>query len=77
MTAASAFASAIAPFQSLASSGTALHHLASRWQHARAQRQQAARITRELQGYTDRQLADLGLSRADIPDVSRGMFRAG
>lgn len=77
MTATSAFASAIAPFQSLAGPGTALHHLASRWQRARAQRQEVTRVTRELQGCTDRQLADLGLSRADIPDVACGTFRAG
>ena len=44
------------------------------WQQAKSRRQEAARITRELSGYTDRELADLRLSRADIPDVARGSF---
>lgn len=35
-------------------------------------RRTIARITRELNTYTERQLADLGLSRGDIPDVARG-----
>ncbi len=56
--------------------GTVLHHLRVHWQRARAERWEIARITLELQGHTDRQLADLGLSRADIPDVARGTFRA-
>lgn len=77
MTTSSAFASAFAPVRSLAGPGTALHQFRLRWQRERAQRQEIGRITRELQGYTDRQLADLGMSRADIPDVARGLFRAG
>ena len=56
---------------------TLLHHLRVHWQHAKAQRWEIARITRELQGYTDRQLTDLSLRRVDIPDVARGTFRAG
>lgn len=35
-------------------------------------RRTIARVTRELNTYTERQLADLGLSRSDIPDVARG-----
>ena len=35
-------------------------------------RKTIARVTRELNTYSDRQLADLGLSRGDIPDVARG-----
>ncbi len=35
-------------------------------------RQTIARVTRELNTYSNRQLADLGLSRGDIPDVARG-----
>lgn len=77
MTTASVFSFATAPVRGLAGPGTALHRLGLRWQRARAQRREVARITRELQGYTERQLADLGLSRADIPDVARGLFRAG
>lgn len=43
------------------------------WQQAKAQRREVARITHELSGYTDRELADLDLSRSDIPDVARGL----
>ena len=35
-------------------------------------RKTIARVTRELNTYSARQLADLGLSRGDIPDVARG-----
>lgn len=45
------------------------------WQQAKAQRREVARITHELSGYTDRELAELGLSRSDIPEVARGSFR--
>ena len=45
-------------------------HLASRHQRTSEQ----ARIRRELESYTDRQLNDLGLSRFDIEDVARGRF---
>lgn len=77
MTATTIFASTITSVRGLAGLGTMLHRFGSHWQRARAQRRETARITRELQGYTDRQLGDLGLSRADIPDVARGTFRAG
>ena len=43
-------------------------------QRARAQREQEFRIMRELDDCTDRQLADLGLSRSDIPAVARGTY---
>ncbi len=33
-----------------------------------------ARIRRELESYTDRQLSDLGLSRMDIPAVLDGAY---
>lgn len=75
MTVASAFVTA--PVRGLAGLGTLLHHFGLHWQRARAQRREASRITRELQRYTDRQLGDLGLSRADIPAVACGTFRAG
>ena len=74
MTATPAFATT--SVRSFAGLGTLLHHLRVHWQRARAQRWEIARITRELQGCTDRQLADLGMSRVDIPDVARGTFRA-
>lgn len=71
------FGSAAAQVRGRASVGTLLHQLGMDWQRARARRQEIGRITRELQGYTDRQLTDLGMSRADIPDVAHGTFRAG
>jgi uncharacterized protein YjiS (DUF1127 family) len=43
-------------------------------QRARAQRDEVFRITRELADCTDRQLADLGLCRSDIPAVAHGTY---
>ena len=43
-------------------------------QRARAQQDEIFRIERELDGCTDRQLADLGLSRSEIPAVARGTY---
>ena len=37
-----------------------------------ARRREAARITRELGTYSDHGLADLGLSRSDIPSIAHG-----
>jgi len=53
-----------------------LHHynLFLNWQRAKLQRQKIAQITRELADCTDRQLADPGLSRSEIPAVARGMY---
>ncbi len=42
------------------------------WREKRAYR---ARIARELSTYTDRELFDLGIQRADIPAVLNGTFR--
>jgi uncharacterized protein YjiS (DUF1127 family) len=44
----------------------------SAWRRQRATR---ARITRELATYTDRELFDLGITRADIPAVINGTYR--
>ncbi len=44
-----------------------------RWAEDRAVRH---RLERELQSHSDRDLAELGMSRSDIPDVIRGTFRA-
>jgi uncharacterized protein YjiS (DUF1127 family) len=41
----------------------------------RAARRQQSRLLRELSESTDRQLWDMGLSRADIPAVVRGAYR--
>ena len=51
--------------------------LSLKWQRAKAEREQIFRITQELERCNDRDLADLGLSRADIPDVARGTYRRG
>ena len=51
-----------------------LGELRREWQQARSQRQEIARVTLELSRCSDRQLADLGFRRADIPDVARGLF---
>ena len=37
--------------------------------------QEQARIVRELSLMSTRELADLGLSPSDIPDVARGAYR--
>lgn len=51
--------------------------LSRKWRRAKAEREQIFRITQELERCDDRHLADLGLSRADIPDVARGTYRRG
>ncbi len=51
--------------------------IAARFRAWRARREQINRISFELSCYTDRELADLGLSRGDIPEVARGTFRRG
>ncbi len=60
---------------SLGGASLALRGLAERYQRWSARRRQVARTTLELQAYTDRQLADLGLCRSDIAEVARGQFR--
>ncbi len=49
--------------------GASLSERFARWNE---RRRTIARVTHELNTYTDRQLADLGLCRSDIPDVARG-----
>ena len=41
----------------------------------RAKRAYRARIALELNSYTDRELFDLGIQRADIPAVLNGTFK--
>jgi uncharacterized protein YjiS (DUF1127 family) len=41
----------------------------------RAKRAYRARIAMELNSYTDRELFDLGIQRADIPAVLNGTFK--
>ena len=49
--------------------------LKARFQAWRTRRQERARIARELLTYTDRELFDLGISRADIPAIIDGTYR--
>ena len=58
----------------LAAFRTKLAELRLEWQQAKSRRQEIARVTHELSVCSDRQLADLGFSRADIPAVARGAF---
>ena len=48
-----------------------------RWYRSVAQRQRIARYMRELEAYSNRELAELGLDRCDIPAVARGTYRRG
>lgn len=50
------------------------HRLVEHWRHEKARRASAAQVRRELEAHTDRELADLGLSRADIPAIARAAY---
>ncbi len=52
-----------------------LVELTNRLRAWNARRNEAARVRVELDGYTDRQLIDLGISRSDIPAVAAGEWR--
>lgn len=52
-----------------------LRRIAAGWTAFRAARRETSRITRELDACTDRELADLGLFRHDIPAIARGAYR--
>jgi len=60
-----------APSPTTARAGTILQRLRGTWQRW----QEHARIHGELTQMSTRELADLGLSQADIPDVVRGTYR--
>ncbi len=47
----------------------------SRFLAWRERRRERARIARELLSYTDRELFDLGIGRADIPAIINGTYR--
>jgi uncharacterized protein YjiS (DUF1127 family) len=47
----------------------------ARFAEWRAKRAYRARIERELNTYTDRELFDLGIQRADFPAILNGSFR--
>ena len=52
-----------------------LQRFEQRRQRAKARNQEISRITYELEASTDRQLRDLGISRADIASVANGTYR--
>ena len=54
-----------------------LQRFEMRRQRAKAQRRDASRILNELEACTDRQLHDLGISRADIVSVANGTYGRG
>ncbi len=41
----------------------------------RAERREREQIARELASYTDRELGELGFSRADLPMIAAGTYR--
>lgn len=41
----------------------------------RAERRERAQIARELSTYSDRELGELGFSRADLPMIAAGTYR--
>ncbi len=49
--------------------------LGARFRAWRQRRRERARIARELYGYTDRELFDLGIGRADIPAILDGTYK--
>ncbi len=69
-----AFSPRSLPISALATFRTKLREFRLEWQQARSERQKIARITHELASCTDRQLADLGLCRSEIPAVARGTY---
>lgn len=55
--------------------GHAITERRERFAAWRAKRAYRARIAMELNSYTDRELFDLGIQRADIPAVLNGTFK--
>lgn len=52
-----------------------LRRLGAAWSEFRASRREQSRIVRELNAYTNRELAELGLFRHDIPAVADGTYQ--
>lgn len=63
-------------FLGLTMAGSALKRLVAFVQAERAAAGERRRITRELGTYSNRELAELGLSRMDIPAIAAGNYRA-
>jgi uncharacterized protein YjiS (DUF1127 family) len=49
-------------------------HIGQSFTNWRAEQRRRARIARELATYTDRELFDLRISRADIPAIVNGTY---
>lgn len=75
MTTAFGFAPASTLARGIADLRDQLRHLDTRRQRVKARRQEVSRIAHELESSTDRQLQDLGISRADIASVANGTYR--
>ena len=75
MAALSTFVPSTMASRGIAAIRTKQSQLLLQWQRARAHRNEVFRITQELAGCTDRQLADLGLCRSEIPSVANGTYR--
>ena len=75
MTTASGFAPTSTLARGIADLQDQLRRFDASRQHAKARRQEASRIAHELDSSTDRQLRDLGISRADITAVANGTYR--
>lgn len=54
---------------------TIVHRAVAILKQARQKRREQARIEHELKQYSDRELADLGMSRSEIPFIARGGLR--
>ena len=67
-------AHAMASFGSPAGNGSFFRSIGATISARRSQMNERARIRRELESCTDRQLGDLGLSRFDIEDVVNGRY---
>ena len=67
-------AHAMASFGAPTGFGGLFQNVGARYRALRSASIEQARIRRELESYSDRQLSDLGLSRLDIPAVAAGHF---
>ena len=52
-----------------------LFMLQQRWVVSRLEKRHRKQIVRELSTYNDRELLDLGFSRADFPAIANGTYR--
>jgi uncharacterized protein YjiS (DUF1127 family) len=67
-------AHALASFGTPVGVGGLLRNLGTLFAARRHQMAERARIRRELESYSDRELSDLGLGRGDIDAVASGLY---